>query len=120
MDSHLNISSSSIQEENQISLRNTMGTIIPTIPFQNYNQPSIKRKVSNTSIEESLINILLSPIFFNIPHTEEPEDPDKAFLISFLSDIKQLNDDDKMDLKFQFIQSLVNILNKHKVQLQNE
>jgi len=80
------------------------------------NQP--KKKKSNTSFQDSLIDALLNPPFLTNPPV--PEDPDKAFLLSFLPDIKELNDDEKMELKFQFLQNLRSILhNKKSVQPQN-
>lgn len=38
-------------------------------------------------------------------------DPDKAFLLSFLPEFKKMNDNQKLDFKIVFMQSVKNILN---------
>lgn len=65
------------------------------------------KKSKPTSFQESLLEAIKNPPFLNVP--PETEDPDKAFLMSFLPDIKKLNEENKLELKFQFLQSLKKI-----------
>ncbi|CAI6355336.1 unnamed protein product [Macrosiphum euphorbiae] len=66
---------------------------------------SSKKKAQTTSFQDALLDAITNPsLFFQTP--PEVDDPDKAFLLSFLPDIKKLNDEQKMELKFQFFQSL--------------
>lgn len=67
-----------------------------------------KKKVQTTSFQDALLDAITNPpLYFQTP--PEVDDPDKAFLLSFLPDIKKLNDQQKMELKFQFFQSLRSI-----------
>lgn len=65
------------------------------------------KKSKPTPFQESLLEAIKNPPFLNVP--PETEDPDKAFLMSFLPDIKKLSEENKLELKFQFLQSLKKI-----------
>lgn len=43
--------------------------------------------------------------------SEDDIDPDKAFLLSFLPDFKKMNENQKLDFKLLFLQSVKQILN---------
>lgn len=69
---------------------------------------ALKKKVQITSFQDALLDAITNPpLYFQTP--PEVDDPDKAFLLSFLPDIKKLNDHQKMGLKLQFFQSLRSI-----------
>jgi len=56
---------------------------------------STKKKVQTTSSKDSLLDLITNPpLYFKTP--PEVNDPDKAFLLLFLPDIKKLNDQQKM------------------------
>jgi len=77
-----------------------------------------KKKIQTTSFQDTLLDAITTPpLFFQTP--PEVDDPDKLFLLSFLPDIKKLNDQQKMDLKFQFFQSLRSITTQSTSQPQN-
>lgn len=44
----------------------------------------------------------------------EEFNPDKAFLLSFLPYLQKMNENQKIDLKIQFLQSVKNVLNSNK------
>jgi len=67
-----------------------------------------KKKVQTTSFQDALLDAIINPPSY-MQTPPEVDDPDKTFLLSFLPDIKKLNDHQKMELKFQFLQSLRNI-----------
>lgn len=93
---------SETEEHNQTSIDSTSTHI------QKSKQPSTKKNKANTPFQDSLLDAILNPPFLKIP-SPDSDDPDKAFLLSFLPDIKKLNDNQKMELKFQFLQALRNI-----------
>lgn len=107
-DSYLN--SSCVLEENEIEEEHDHTSIDSTsAPLQKSRQQT-KKKKATTPFQDSLLDAILNPPFLTITPSET-EDPDKAFLLSFLPDIKKLNDNQKMDLKFQFLQALRSITN---------
>ncbi|CAI6357705.1 unnamed protein product [Macrosiphum euphorbiae] len=72
------------------------------------------KKSKTTSFQESLLEAIKNLPFLNV--SPETEDPDKAFLMSFLPDIKKLNEENKVELKFQFLQSLKKISESNNIQ----
>ncbi|KAL5244766.1 hypothetical protein ACI65C_012176 [Semiaphis heraclei] len=85
--------------------------------FSNTEQEE-KNKLKKAVFKDALLDAIANPpLFFQT--LPEVDDSDKAFLLSFLPDIKKLNDQQKMELKFQFFQSLRSITTQSTSQPQN-
>lgn len=110
-ESYLNSSSYELEEEIDIEHNNcsTDEVSIPNTGQQKSRQSLPKKCKPNTPFQDSLLDALLNPPFLSIPPSET-DDPDKAFLLSFLPDIKKLNENQKLDLKFEFLQALRKIV----------
>lgn len=67
-----------------------------------------KQKNTITPFQQNLLHLMQHP---PTQTRSEDIDPDKAFLLSFLPEFKKMNDNQKLDLKIAFIQSVKNILN---------
>lgn len=66
-----------------------------------------KKKEQITPFQKNLLHLMK-----NAPvHKPEDFDADKSFLLSFLPDLKKMNENQKLELKIQFMQSVKNILN---------
>lgn len=66
-----------------------------------------RKKEQITPFQKNVLHLMK-----NAPvHKPEDFDADKAFLLSFLPDLKKMNENQKLELKIQFMQSVKNILN---------
>jgi len=74
-------------------------------PVTQFFPPQKKKKTMMTPFQETLLAAIKNPSHRPI----ETEDADKAFLMSFLPEIKNLNPEQKSELKFQFHQCVRNI-----------
>lgn len=72
---------------------------------QSFPPQKKKKKMMMTPFQETLLDAIKNPSHRPI----ETEDADKAFLMSFLPEIKNLNPEQKSELKFQFHQCVRNI-----------
>lgn len=70
---------------------------------------SKNKKQKITTFQQSLLEIMKNPPIMK--SSSEEFDPDKAFLLSFLPDFKKMNDNQKLDFKILFMQSVKHILN---------
>lgn len=66
-----------------------------------------RKKEQITPFQKNLLDLMK-----NAPvHKPEDFDADKSFLLSLLPDLKKMNENQKLELKIQFMQSVKNILN---------
>jgi len=108
MDNELDVSKNNYEidvERNSSSLETSLESSVTKTQLSS----STKKKVQTTSFQQdALLDAITNPpLYFQTP--PEVDNPDKAFLLSFLPDIKKLNNEQKMELKFQFFQSLRSI-----------
>lgn len=66
-----------------------------------------RKKEQITPFQKNLLHLMKNPPI----HKPEDFDADKSFLLSFLPDLKKMNENQKLELKIQFMQSVKNILN---------
>jgi len=72
---------------------------------QSFPPQKKKKKMMMTPFQKTLLDAIKNPSHRPI----ETEDADKAFLMSFLPEIKNLNPEPKSEIKFQFHQCVRNI-----------
>lgn len=82
---------------------------------QSFPSQKKKKKTMMTPFQETLLDAIKNPSHRPI----ETEDADKAFLMSFLPEIKNFNPEQKSELKFQFHQCVRNISQYNNVPLYN-
>ncbi|KAL4104715.1 hypothetical protein QTP88_019997 [Uroleucon formosanum] len=92
-----------ISEEDHVATSNNTNRINTTEP-QNKKQ----RNTPITPFQQNLLHLMQHPP--TQTHSEDI-DPDKAFLLLFFPEFKKMNDNQKLDLKIAFMQSVKNILN---------
>lgn len=73
----------------------------------------LPKKVTDkmTSFQSTLLNIMKNQ---SRAQNIEEFNPDKAFLLSFLPYLQRMDENQKIDLKIQFLQSVQNILNSNQ------
>lgn len=92
-----------ISDEDHVATSNNTNRMNTTEP-QNKKQ----RNTPITPFQQNLLHLMQHP---PTQTRSEDIDPDKAFLLSFLPEFKKMNDNQNLDLKIAFMQSVKNILN---------
>jgi len=83
--------------------------VSPLPSNNNMNTPGPQNKKQKiTPFQQNLLHLMQHP---PIQSRSEDLDPDKSFLLSFLPEFKKINDNQKLDFKIAFMQSVKNILN---------
>lgn len=108
---------SSLQEDETI---NDTGKNIKEVTNEQVDQPQVstpakpptshssqKKNSGNSNFQDSLLEILRN----NWKPNTDIIDPDQAFFLSFLPFIKKFNDDQKLELRSQFLKSICSISN---------
>jgi len=91
LDNVLDVSSNDIEIDVEDNNSSTFETSLKsTVSKTQLSSASTKKEVPTTSFQDALLHAITNPpLFFQKP--PEVDDPDKAFLLSFLPDIKKLN-----------------------------
>lgn len=77
------------------------------------SQSSVQPRKKKKEQDQNFQNVLID--FIKNPPLKPPEefDADKSFLVSFLPDLKRMNENQKLDLKIMFAQCVKQVLNSN-------
>lgn len=86
--------------------------VTPSNESRNMNSSEPKNKKQKiTTFQQNLLDLMKHPPILT---RSDDIDPDKAFLLSFLPDFKKMDDNQKLDFKISFMQTVKKILNPPK------